>query len=300
MCVNSLNFIAAEEVVGDFSANGVLGLAPTDDPEQSYIDTLWREKIISQRVVGLNYENPLDTDQKSKVTVGQIDYDEIEKGQKGINYYTNKGDGFWGLKMDDFLYDNVDMTGNHNAKIGLIDSGNTSIQLPETIFNNVLQAMRKDERSVYPYQLDGRMILAARRDCEDLYTTMKDIEFMLQNTKIVIKPKGYMYKLWGMENDCFLGIESIPDSANQYRLGTIFLRNFYTALNFDQNLIMIGVNKGSSDLAKATIIGEAYNPFAEADKSGAGLGFVIILLLLMFSTAILFFLKANKIGRAHV
>ena len=33
MCVNSLNFIAAEEVVGDFSANGVLGLAPTDDPE---------------------------------------------------------------------------------------------------------------------------------------------------------------------------------------------------------------------------------------------------------------------------
>ena len=57
---------------------------------------------------------------------------------------------------------------------------------------------------------------------------------------------------------------------------------------------MIGVNKGSSEMAKATIIGEVYNPFAEADKSGAGLAFVIIVLLVMFSVAILFFLKANQ------
>ena len=57
---------------------------------------------------------------------------------------------------------------------------------------------------------------------------------------------------------------------------------------------MIGVYKGSSEMAKATIIGEVYNPFAEADKSGAGLAFVIILLLVMFSVAILFFLKANQ------
>ena len=81
---------------------------------------------------------------------------------------------------------------------------------------------------------------------------------------------------------------------NQYRLGTIFLRNFYTALNFETNLIMIGVNKGSSDTAKAKIIGEVYNPFAEADKSGAGLAFVIILLLILFSLAILSFLKSNN------
>lgn len=32
--------------------------------------------------------------------------------------------------------------------------------------------------------------------------------------------------------DCFIGISAIPDSLNQYRLGTIFLRNFYTVLDF--------------------------------------------------------------------
>ena len=57
---------------------------------------------------------------------------------------------------------------------------------------------------------------------------------------------------------------------------------------------MIGVNKGSSEMAKAKIAGEAYNPFAEAEKAGSGVAFVIILLLLMFTVAILFFLKANQ------
>ena len=32
MCVNSLNFIAAERIDGEFSASAVLGLAPSDDP----------------------------------------------------------------------------------------------------------------------------------------------------------------------------------------------------------------------------------------------------------------------------
>lgn len=80
MCVNSLNFIVAEDITGDFEANGVLGLAPSSDSKYSYVDTLFNNDKIKQRVVGLNYENPLDTDQKSKISIGSIDYDEIEKG----------------------------------------------------------------------------------------------------------------------------------------------------------------------------------------------------------------------------
>lgn len=47
MCANSLEFIIAEDVIGDFEANGVLGLAPWDDPKQSYIDTLYRDGKIN-------------------------------------------------------------------------------------------------------------------------------------------------------------------------------------------------------------------------------------------------------------
>lgn len=43
-----------------------------------------------------------------------------------------------------------------------------------------------------------------------------------------------------METDkerCYIGITAIDDKFNQYRLGTIFLRNFYLALDYDTNLI---------------------------------------------------------------
>ena len=43
---------------------------------------------------------------------------------------------------------------------------------------------------------------------------MMNIEFSLQGTKIVIKPRGYLYHLDGQNNECFIGIQSIPNSAN--------------------------------------------------------------------------------------
>ena len=36
--------------------------------------------------------------------------------------------------MDDLLYNDIDVTGDHKAKLALIDSGNTSIQIPSTMF----------------------------------------------------------------------------------------------------------------------------------------------------------------------
>ena len=62
MCVDSFKFIAADEIIGDFEANGILGLAPGENSELSYIEALYQQGIIDQRIVGLNLENPLDTD----------------------------------------------------------------------------------------------------------------------------------------------------------------------------------------------------------------------------------------------
>lgn len=44
-----------------------------------------------------------------------------------MNYYQNLAIGKWGVLMDDFLYNGIDMTGDHQAKLALIDSGNTTI-----------------------------------------------------------------------------------------------------------------------------------------------------------------------------
>lgn len=60
---------------------------------------------------------------------------------------------------------------------------------------------------------------------------------------------GYIYQLPGQE-DCFIGIKPTPDEQNQVRLGTIFLRNFYAGLDFDNNKFMLGlkVNDNSAQI----------------------------------------------------
>ena len=72
------------------------------------------------------------------------------------------------------------------------------------------------------------------------------------------------------------------------------MRNFYTALDYDQNLIIIGVNKGSSDSAKARLIGKIYNPFKHIQSKGGAMAAVTIVLLCLFSVAVAFFVKAKK------
>jgi len=81
--------------------------------------------------------------------MGTINYDEVEGGIDGLNYYSNLAIGKWGLLMDDFLYNSVDMTGDHQAKLALIDSGNFSIQIPATMYKNIMTTMQQRERSVY-------------------------------------------------------------------------------------------------------------------------------------------------------
>jgi hypothetical protein len=90
---------------------------------------------------------------------------------------------------------------------------------------------------------------------------------------------------------CFIGIEKIPDSSNQYRLGTIFLRNFYTGLDFDNNIILIGVNRGSSNRAKAYIFGELLNPYR---SNGVTVSIIIVILLIAFGFAIVFYFKQSR------
>lgn len=91
-------------------------------------------------------------------------------------------------------------------------------------------------------KVEDKEVLVAHKPCERLYKTMGNLKFKLQGTTMILKPRGYLYYLNADITKCFIGIQKIPDSANQYRLGTVFLRNFYTALDYDNNLILMGFN----------------------------------------------------------
>ena len=149
--------------------------------------------------------------------------------------------------------------------------------------------MKRQDSSIYVQTVDENDILISRKKCSELYDLYSDLKFTIQGTEITIKPKGYLYSL-GAQNDCFIGLSSIPDKYNQYRLGTIFLRNFYTGLDFENNMLLIGINKGST---AAESHGKSENPFKPREGNGAVL-FVITFIIVMIAVAVACFVRSKR------
>ena len=118
---------------------------------------------------------------------------------------------------------------------------------------------------------------------------------MLFKTLIVIKPKGYLYS-FNNQGDCYIGVQALSNEfTNEYRLGSIFLRNFYTGLDYRYNALLIGLNNNGND---AEIHGHSANPYSDDSNSGSkALIFVLLFLALLIIVAILCYLRAKKIER---
>ena len=154
--------------------------------------------------------------------------------------------------------------------------------------------MQKRDTTIYSKVVDEHEILISRKSCRELYDTFDELKFSLQGTYISIKPKGYLYHI-GNQKDCFIGIQSIPDKYNQYRLGTIFLRNFYTGLDFANNLLLIGINKGTT---AAQLHGKLANPYKPSDLFDP-IFFVIVFIIVMLGIAIACFIRSKRIENAN-
>lgn len=162
--------------------------------------------------------------------------------------------------------------------------------MPDSEFKQLKKYMMRQDRTIKTREIDGNEILVSGLSCDVLAKKLDPLEFMLHHTKIKIKPQGYLYS-FERQKDCFIGVQSIPDRFNQYRLGTIFLRNFYTGLNYHYNSLLIGLNQGTTD---AEIMGKAPNPYKPKSNHGAII-FVIAFLILMFAIAIFFYFRSQRI-----
>ena len=204
-----------------------------------------------------------------------------------MNYYSNLGRNRWGLLIDDFLYNDQDMTNGQLAKVALIDSANVAIQLPQFVFENVLVSMQHEAfnqgyRVIKERNENGQFeIRVVNLNCKDVWEKLKPISFKIESTTITIEPRGYTYQLDKNQGYCQIGLQSIHGETSQYILGTVFLRNFYTVLDYDNDLIAIGVNKGSAELVKAEIEGHRANPKLNGNNRSS-LGTFLLVLLVVF------------------
>jgi len=66
--------------------------------------------------------------------------------------------------------------------------------------------MIRQDTSVYIRNVNGKETLMSRKKCEDLYTIFDDLTFMIADTLIKITPKGYLYKMDKVKEECFIGV----------------------------------------------------------------------------------------------
>ena len=71
-------------------------------------------------------------------------------------------------------------------------------------------------------------------DCSDLKSLYKSLLFGVQKSYLEIETKDYLYSRDGYDG-CFIGIGLYTDEGDAYRLGTIFLQNFFVGLDYEKN-----------------------------------------------------------------
>jgi hypothetical protein len=76
----------------------------------------------------------------------------------------------------------------------------------------------------------------------------------------------------------------------------MFLRNFYTGLDYENNLLLIGINKGTTN---ASLQGRSENPYKPKDGAGAIL-FVITFIIFMLIIAVACYVRSKRIEKQNI
>ena len=100
---------------------------------------------------------------------------------------------------------------NAYPKIAIIDSGNTSIQLPAKMFAQFEQILVTSDPTIKKQTVDSTTILVSSKSCYYLRSVYGLLRFKLGDTEIKIRPEGYLYNLPN-QDDCFIGIQKLPEN----------------------------------------------------------------------------------------
>lgn len=173
-----MKFLVITKINGEFAANGVLGLAPTskENEDISFIHQLYRQGVIQDKVIGLNFEDPVDFLMQSTISVGFVDEPQVVGGMKGFVNFTNAEQDSWTLKLNDLQYNGKDI-GFSSPRSAVIDSGNSSIQLPASVFANLKAMLINQDNSITESIIDGEYALLSSKSCDQLEPILSDLIF---------------------------------------------------------------------------------------------------------------------------
>jgi hypothetical protein len=147
-----------------------------------------------------------------------------------------------------------------HTKIAVINTANDFIQIPKSYFDALKEIISAKESSLKTVPVSkSSEILMILKSCQEVENSLENFVFNIVNQKFIMKPKSYLHESKSGKQ-CYLGFSSSPDEENQFVLGNYFLHQFYTVLDYERNVIMIGRKQnGLEDSDMVSIGGGAYD-----------------------------------------
>ena len=136
--------VARQTGLDGLTADGIIGLAPTNDVSwvrswdaqpELFIDKAYEQGVIDERVFSLL----IGAGEKEQAfTIGGYDLESFAKSD--LVWHQNANPSYWSVKLDGFAYDDQYISISHDEAI--VDSGTSYIIMPEAQFFQVLALLQ--------------------------------------------------------------------------------------------------------------------------------------------------------------
>lgn len=234
----SLEFGLASNASSDFSnypMDGILGLGPSSSNElntSTVMQTLDKQAKLVNNVIGIHLQRAVDNTKDGELTIGGVDHTKFS-GQ--LSYTKINSADSWQLPVGDVIVGGTHC--NFTGKSAILDTGTSYILMPppdaQTLHSLIPGAVAVGEQYTLP--------------CGS--TTIVQVTF--SGVSYAISPKDYVGTSAGSVcNSNIIGHQAF--GPNQWILGDTFLKNVYTAFDFDKNRIGLGVASSSPSAAASS------------------------------------------------
>jgi len=229
-------------------------MGPSKDSAPSFIEALILHGRISRGMASFSLgNNGPSLNQESYMTFGGINYDQFVGD---LHKFKIVNDKWWSVSYQGLMYDNkvIDYF-DHDQAVGVVDTGTSMMAMPTPYYERLVQAWQAQIDD--PALLDCSMGLCiGGQSCEKLEGKLSNLTMQIGDLYFDMMPNGFLINATDLgaepafENKCIFGVIPLPDvvaDARMFLLGDVFLRNFYSVFDYDEQEVYLAINSHAKD-----------------------------------------------------
>lgn len=206
-----------------FPADGILALSRPDSSNSGFttiMETLIKSKVLESNIIGINLQRASDGTADGELNFGSPDTTKYTGDLLYVNTVPENKD--WEIPIDDIIVNGVAC--NFTGETSFIDTGTSFMLFPTEDAQRIHSLIPRSR------QVDGAFQLPCSSDVL--------VQIKISGTAYSVSAEDYVGNPVGGGDFCASKIVGGLDiAAKKWILGDVFLKNVYTVLDFDKDMI---------------------------------------------------------------